>query len=92
MRGVGPFRLNRDLQEREVQDHRFLFCVSYTACLDVAAKRWWKSFTCRGCVMWGDPDALDMDEAERMCSDAMYKRIRVTDDRYGREPEGVEGD
>ncbi len=39
--------------ESTVSGHRNLYCLHYDACLDVAVKLDWDSFTCTKCPLFG---------------------------------------
>jgi hypothetical protein len=43
--------------EAIVSGHRNLYCVHYDACLDVAVKLDWDSFTCEKCPLFDVHDA-----------------------------------
>ena len=45
-------------KNQSVELHRNLFCIHYDACLDVAVKEGWNSFTCIRCAFYhASPDA-----------------------------------
>jgi len=51
---TGPRRLPSTLSEEEAFDWpspRRTLCPNYEECLDYAVRRFWTSFTCRGCRM-----------------------------------------
>jgi len=51
---TGPRRLLSTLSEDEAFEYpspRRTLCPSYEECLDYAIRRFWTSFTCRGCRM-----------------------------------------
>jgi hypothetical protein len=43
--------------EAIVSGHRNLYCIHYDACLDVAVKLEWDSFTCEKCPLFSVHDA-----------------------------------
>jgi hypothetical protein len=43
--------------EAVVAGHRNLYCIHYDACLDVAVKMDWDSFTCEKCPLFNVHDA-----------------------------------
>jgi hypothetical protein len=43
--------------EAIVSGHRNLYCIHYDACLDVAVKSDWDSFTCEKCSLFSVHDA-----------------------------------
>lgn len=48
----GPSWLDRPLSFEEVKEHRHVSCGLYGICLEVAARRGWRSFSCRPCSLW----------------------------------------
>jgi hypothetical protein len=43
--------------ESVVSGHRNLYCIHYDACLDVAVKMDWDSWTCEKCALFAEHEA-----------------------------------
>lgn len=60
-----PTPCSRSLLEREIEEHRAIWCTDYDDCLDHAADRQWPAWSCAKCPWMGVDDAARADGEAR---------------------------